>query len=152
MAHEPQGGDDKSDSDSDFIDIDTLLEPEAQLSTTRLGILRLEETLDTYRPGTLPPRLYQTNPFSMQRNDEDLGGDVHELAADTMPATAQEIQQMDDDDANEEALSQAIETVIATTRASRKRTATSKVVDNAVQAQDAKRVKTSGRGGRGHKL
>jgi hypothetical protein len=54
---------------------------------------------------------------------------------------------MGNDDADEEALSQAIKTVMATTRASRKRTATSKVVDNAVQAQNAKRVKTSGRGG-----
>ena len=62
---------------------------------------------------------------------------------------------MDNDDADEEALSQAIETVMATTRASRKRTATSKVVDNAVQAQDAKRVKASSRsgcGGCGQKL
>ena len=91
MAHEPQGDNDESDSDSDFIDIDTLLEPEAQLSTTRLGIQRLEETLDTYQPGTLPQHLYQINLFSTQRNDEDLSGDVHELATDTMPATAQEI-------------------------------------------------------------
>jgi hypothetical protein len=51
-----------------------------------------------------------------------------------MPATAQEIQQMDDDNADEEAFSQAIETVLATTRAGRKRTATLKVVDNTVQA------------------
>jgi hypothetical protein len=134
MAHKPQDDNDKSDSNSDFIDINTLLEPEAQLSTTRLGMQRLEETLDLYQPGTLPLRLYQTNPFSTQRNEEDLGGDVYELAADTMPATAQEIQQIDDDDADEEALSQAIETVLATTRAGRKRTATLKVVDNTVQA------------------
>jgi hypothetical protein len=33
-----------------------------------------------------------------------LGGDVHELAADTMPATAQEIQQMGNDDGDKEAL------------------------------------------------
>jgi hypothetical protein len=45
MAHEPQGDNDKSNSDSDFINIDTLLEPEAQLLTTRIGIQRLEETL-----------------------------------------------------------------------------------------------------------
>jgi hypothetical protein len=90
----------------------------------------------------------------MQRNEEDLRGDVYELAADTMPATAQGIQQMDDDDADEEALSQAIETVLATTRAGWKRTATLKVVDNAVQAQDAKKAKTGrgGHGGRGQRL
>ena len=44
-------------------------------------------------------------------------------------------------------LSQAIEAFVAPTRAGRKRTATSKVVDNTVQARDAKRAKTS-RGGR----
>ena len=85
----------------------------------------------------------------MQRNDEDLGSNVHELAANAIPATAEEIRQMEDDEADEEALSQAIETVLATTRAGRKRTATSKVVDNAAQARNAKRAKPSGRGGRG---
>jgi hypothetical protein len=55
---------------------------------------------------------------------------------------------MDDDDADEEAFSQAVETVRATTRAGRKRTATSKVVDSTVQACDAKRAKPGVRGGR----
>ena len=40
-------------------------------------------------------------------------------------------------------LSQAIEAFVAPTRAGRKRTATPKVVDNAVQARDAKRAKAS---------
>jgi hypothetical protein len=53
---------------------------------------------------------------------------------------------MEEDEADKEALSQAIETVLATTRAGRKRTATSKVVDNAVQARDAKRTKSSSLG------
>lgn len=53
---------------------------------------------------------------------------------------------MDDDDADDEAFSQAVEAVRATTKAGRKRTATSKVVDNAV---DAKRAKPGGRGGHG---
>ena len=84
----------------------------------------------------------------MQRNDEDLGADDYELTVDTAPATTQEIQQIEDDEADEEALSQAIETALATTRAERKRTATSKVVDNAVQARDAKKAKSGDRGGR----
>jgi hypothetical protein len=51
---------------------------------------------------------------------------------------------MDDDDAVEKAFSLAVETVQAITRAGRRRTATSKVVDNAVQACDAKRAKPGG--------
>lgn len=48
------------------------------------------------------------------------------------------------------ALSQAIETVLATKRAGRKRTAISKAVQYALQAQDTKRGNTGGRGGCGH--
>jgi hypothetical protein len=59
------------------------------------------------------------------------------------------MQQIKEDEADEEALSQAIETVLATTRAARKRKATPKVVDNTAQARDAKRAETGGRGGRG---
>jgi hypothetical protein len=66
-----------------------------------------------------------------------------------MPATAEEIRQMEDDEADEEAPSQAIEAFVAPTRAARKRTATSKVVANVKQAKGAKIVKLSGRGGRG---
>jgi hypothetical protein len=64
------------------------------LSTTQLGLQRLEEALDTYQPGTLPLRLYQTNPFARQLNDDEIDGDVYELAADAMPATVEEIRQM----------------------------------------------------------
>jgi hypothetical protein len=66
---------------------------------------RLREYSDTYLPSTLPPRLYQTNPFSIQRNGEDLGSNIHELASDAMLATAEEMGQMEDDEADEEALS-----------------------------------------------
>ena len=109
---------------------------------------RLEETPDTYQPRTLPPRLYQTNPFAWQQSDDEIGGDAHELAADAMPATAEEIRQMEDDEADEEALSQAIEAFVAPTRAVRKRTATSKVVANVEQAKEAKIAKLSSRGSR----
>ena len=75
------------------------------MSTTQLGLQRLEEALNTYQPSTLPPRLYQTNPFTRQLNDDEIGGDVYELAADAMPATTEEMRQMEDDKADEEALS-----------------------------------------------
>jgi hypothetical protein len=110
--------DDNSNDNSKYIGIDDLIDPQLKaLSTMQLGIQRLRESPDIYLPGTLPPRLYQTNPFSMQRNDKDLGSNVYELAADAIPATAEEIRQMEDDEADEEALFQAIETVLATTRA-----------------------------------
>ena len=41
----------------------------------------------------------------MQWNDEDLGSNVYELAANAIPATVEEIRQMEDDEANKEALS-----------------------------------------------
>jgi hypothetical protein len=148
MAQESQDDDSNSDSDSEYIDIDDLIDPQLKaLSTTQLGLQRLEEAPDTYLPGTLPPRLYQTNPFARQQNDEEIGGDVYELAADAMPATVEEMKQMEDDEADEEALSQAIEAFVAPTRTGRKRTATLKVVDNVKQARQAKIAKTGGRGG-----
>jgi hypothetical protein len=56
---------------------------------------------------------------------------------------------MEDEEAEEIALSQAVETMQATTRAGRKVTATSKVVENAKQAKQAKSDGRGGRGGRG---
>ena len=55
---------------------------------------------------------------------------------------------MEDDEADEEAYLQAIETALATTRAGQKRTVKSEVVDNALQARDAKKAKSGDRGGR----
>jgi hypothetical protein len=143
------GDGDNDNSDSEDIDIDDLIDPRLKLSTTQLGLQRLEEAPDTYQPGTLPLQLYQTNPFARQQNDGEIGGEVHELAANAVPATAEEIRQMDDDEDEEEALSQAIEAFMAPTRAGRKCAATSKVVDNAEQARQAKIAKSGGRGGRG---
>jgi hypothetical protein len=145
--NQDQDDDQNDQDDSEYVDIDDLIDPRLKLSTTQLGLQRLEEAPDTYQPGTLPPRLYQTNPFARQLNDDEIDGDVYELAADAMLATVEEMRQMEDGEADEEALSQAIEAFVAPTRAGRKRIATPKAVDNAAQARDAKRAKTGGRGG-----
>jgi hypothetical protein len=129
MAQENQD-DDNDDSNSEFIDIDDLIDPRLKLSTTQLGLQRLGVS-DSYQPGTLPPRLYQSNPFLQQIEPTETGEIQYELSAREVPATAQEMQQIEEDEADEEALSQAIETVLATTRAGRKRTATPKAADNA---------------------
>ena len=155
--NESNNNDDTNDDefvDIDTLDLDELVDPEPRaLSTTQIGMRRLESSHDTYQPGTLPPRLYQTNPFSRQQNGEDLCVDAHELTAQDMPATTKEIQDMDEEEADEIALSQAVETMLATTRAGRKRKATMKVVENDAQATDAKRASNRGgggvRGGRG---
>jgi hypothetical protein len=136
--------------DIDPLDLDELVDPKPRaLSTTQIGMWRLESSYDTYQPSTLLPPLYQMNPFSRQQNDEDLGGDAHELTAQDMLVTTKKIQDMDEEEADEIALLQAVETMLATTRAGRKRKATMKVVENDAQATDAKRAKTSSRGGRG---
>jgi hypothetical protein len=72
----------------------------------------------------------QTNPFSRQHNDDELGGYMHELAVTVMAPTSQEIKDMAEEDEDDEELSQAIEALVAPTKAGHKRTATSKVVDN----------------------
>jgi hypothetical protein len=41
----------------------------------------------------------------MQRSDDEVGGDVHELAPDAIPATTEEMRQIEDNEADEEALS-----------------------------------------------
>jgi hypothetical protein len=143
--------DNDNDDNDEFLDINTLdldefVEPQPRVSTTQMGIRRLEADSDTYLPGTLLPHLYQTNPFSRQHSDEELGGFVHELTAKVMAPTEQEIRDMAEEDEDDQVLSQAIEAFVAPTRAGRKRTATFKVVDNAVQARDAKRAKTSNGG------
>jgi hypothetical protein len=45
---------------NEFVDIDNLIDPQLKImSTTQLGLSRIEESSDTYYHGTLPPRLYQ---------------------------------------------------------------------------------------------
>ena len=61
-----------------------------------------------------------------------------------MPATAKEIQEIEDIEANEEALSQAVETLMATTAqagAGRKRKASSKATDNIEPEKALKKLK-----------
>jgi hypothetical protein len=131
--------DETNNSDTDA-DTDTDTDTEGVvLSTTALGLQRLEGTSDSYCPGTLPPRLYQTNPFSRQIDDAETSDNTFELTSQIMPPTAQEIQSIAEQEEDERALSQAIETMVAMTRAGRKRKATEKVKDNIEQA------KTSGK-------
>jgi hypothetical protein len=73
----------------------------------------------------------------------------YELPAKEILATAQEMQQIEEDEADKETLSQAIGIVLATTRGGRKRIVTVKVVGNAAQAREAKRAKAGGYGGCG---
>ncbi len=62
------------------------------MNSTQLGLIRLEGRTDTYQPGTLPPPLYQTNPFLLQPEDENTGTIIHCLTAKEMPATAREME------------------------------------------------------------
>jgi hypothetical protein len=52
-----------------------------------------------------------------QTEPTETGEIQYELSAKEVPATAQAMEQIDEDEADEEVLSQAIETVLATTRA-----------------------------------
>jgi hypothetical protein len=70
------------------------------------------------------------------------------MTAKEVPATAKEIQDIEDEAADEIALSQAIETMVATSRTGRKRTATAKMVDNEEQARQTKTARMSGSDGR----
>jgi hypothetical protein len=141
---------DDNDGNNEFVDIDDLIDPELrQLTTTQLEIERLEEASDTYLPGTLPPRLYQSNPFAQQTEPTELGEIQYQLTVQEVPATAQEIRAMEDVEADEAALCQAIEALIQTTRGGRKHTATTKMISNEEQARQDKMRKTGGRGDRG---
>jgi hypothetical protein len=53
---------DQDDNNLDeYIDINSL---DTEPSTMQLGLRRLNDIPDAYQPGTLPPRLYQSNPFA----------------------------------------------------------------------------------------
>lgn len=120
----------------EFLDIDNFIDPQPQaLTTTQLGVQRLQSIPDTYQPRTLPPRLYQSNPFAVQTEVTETGGNGYQLTAKEMPATTEEVRKITEDEEDEEVLSQAINSMIATTQASRKRKATSKVIENIKQAK-----------------
>jgi hypothetical protein len=119
------------------------------LSSTQLGLQRLKGKSDSYQPGTLPPRLYQSNPFAQQTKPTETGEILYELTAQEVPATAKEIQDVQDVEADEETLSQAVETLMATTartRAGRKRKASSKATNN-TELEALKKGRRGGRGG-----
>jgi ABC-type transporter Mla subunit MlaD len=98
----------------------------------------METVSDTMLPGTLPPRLYQTNPFAVQLEPTEIGEFEYQLSSKEVPATAQELQQMAEE--AEESLSQAVNDIVAiTTRAGRKRKAVGKVVENARQKLEAQK-------------
>ena len=100
----------------------------------------METVSDTMLPGTLPPRLYQTNLFAVQLEPTEIGEFEYQLSSKEVPATAQELQQMAEEEAKEESLSQAVNDIVAiTTRAGRKRKAVGKVVENARQKLEAQK-------------
>ena len=66
-----------------------------------------------------------------------MSANVHKLASNEMPATTEEMRQIENEEADEEALSQAIETV---TRAGRARKATQKAIESAEQSKPLNRV------------
>jgi hypothetical protein len=121
---------DKEESDK-FIDIDNLIDPQLKIiSTTQLGLLRIEESSDTYYPSILPPRLYQGNPFSRGLEDDKTGTIAHELTSTDVAPTAEEMEAMANEEEEERELSRAIETIRATTRAGRSVKAIPKAVQH----------------------
>lgn len=149
LAHHEQ----EEQDNGGFIDIDefdeAMIDPQLRSpqlrSTTQIGIARIESSTDTYCPGTLPPRLHQTNPFSLPAEEViDTS-----LAPQIQAPTAQELQDIADQEEDEQNLSQAIEALMGTTRVGRKRKATYIVKENIrqdrEQGRDSKRGGQSGR-------
>ena len=90
--------------------------------------------------------MYQTHPFSRGQGDDETGEVIHQLAPIEVAPTAEELQAMADEEEDEQALSQAINTLIGTTRVGRNAKASEKVLLNRKQALEGSR---GGRGGRG---
>ena len=140
---------DQDEADDEFVDIDELINPRLKLSSTQLGLQRLNGKSDSYKPSTLPPRLYQSNPFAQQTKPTETREIQYELTAQEVPATAKETQDMQDAEADEEALSQGVETLMATTAragARRNRKASSKATNN-TELEALKKGKRGGRSG-----
>jgi hypothetical protein len=76
--------------------------------------------------------------FARQTDSDEI---PYELSAKEMPTTAQKIQALAKEE-DEEALSQAVETMLETTRAGQKRKATSKVKANAELEKVLKKAKS----------
>jgi hypothetical protein len=139
---------DQDEADNKFVNINKLIDPRLKLTSTQLGLQRLKGKSDLYPLSTLPPRLYQSNPFAQQTKPTKTGEILYKLTTQEVLATAKEIQDVQDAKANKETLSQAVETLIATTartRARRKRKASSKATNNT----ELEALKKGKRGGRG---
>jgi hypothetical protein len=97
--------------------------------------------------------LYQTNPFSRGQGDDETGQITYQLASTEVAPTAEELQAMADEEEDEQALSQAINTLISTTRVGRNAKASEKVLLNRKQALEGSRGGCGscggGRGSRG---
>ena len=106
---------------------------------TQIGLQRLEGVVDTYQPGAFPPRLYQSmaNQFSRPQDDEDLGGNVHELVGHEVPATTEEMRQTEEEAEGENR-----------TRAGRARKPTQKASESSEQAKPPVRASKGGGHGR----
>jgi hypothetical protein len=138
----------KQEEQDRFIDIDefdeAVIDPQLW-STTQISIARIEDNTDTYCPGTLPPHLHQTNPFFLPAEVVDTS-----LAPQIQAPTAQELQDIADQEEDEQSLSQAIKALMGTTRAGRKRRATHIVKDNIMQEiEQGRGGKRGGQGGQG---
>lgn len=99
-----------------------------------------------YCPGKLLPRLYQANPFSRGQGESETGTVMHQLTSKEVAPTPDELKAMEEEDDDEQALTQAIDTFIATTRVSGVAKASNKVISNRQQAMEEGK---GGRGGRG---
>jgi hypothetical protein len=116
---------------NEFVNIDNLIDPQLKImSTTQLGLSRIEESSGTYYPSTLPPRLHQGNPFSRGLEDDEAGTIAHELTSTDVAPTAEEMEAMANEEEEERELSRAIETIRATTRAGRAVKATPKAIQH----------------------
>jgi hypothetical protein len=140
LAHGEEQDDSNEFIDIDAFDDEALIDPQLR-STTQLGISRIEESSNTYCPSTLPPRLHQTNPFSQGIDDEEAR--THELTPYEVAPTAEELQAAIDEEDDDQALSEAMETFLRTTRTGRTIKASLKVVENHEVAKEVSR-----RGGR----
>jgi hypothetical protein len=92
-----EGGDyygNNDPNDSEFINIDSLyfnevVDPKSgALSTTQLGLRRLNRAPNTYLLNTLSPRLYQTNPSARQTDARKTCEIECKLTIADTPATA----------------------------------------------------------------
>jgi len=98
------------------------------MSTTRLGLQRLESIADTYVPGTLPERLYKR----AQLQVDDTSG-CYRLTAQDLPITANEIELMLAVEEDGQAMDIAIETIKKTVRPSRNRILTARAKESVEQ-------------------